>query len=397
MDAEYTGTQINQLRRKLGLTQKELAERLHVTDKAVSKWERGLNFPDLPLLEPLARELNTTPALLLGLEAADQKQTMEALTEIYEEKLEEAHGDMAVLGWGAVGSAILLALVYGLVQRDSVYAYYLLTGLILVLAHGGWYYLSRCGQLKPWGAGELGTFWGACVPLVIWLVYAWLTGGTLNVGFTALLTAVSMIFCQLHILQVMKPKFMQFLPLTVSGLFLLWRCLMGGPGLPEMLAPASCLAVLLVHGQQHPGFWKINWKSLGVVLCLLLLVLVVLCLLLAPELSRAYLNTNTDKLEAFAQSQLEEQTTDHYGPWEIRVLPELGLVQFLVSGSGLAPESTCEGFYYSAEGSHVCFPGFVPAEDYGSTAWFRDPNEDSDNWQQSTEITEHWFWFTEHY
>ena len=37
MDASYTGTQINQLRRELGLTQKELAERLHVTDKAVSK------------------------------------------------------------------------------------------------------------------------------------------------------------------------------------------------------------------------------------------------------------------------------------------------------------------------------------------------------------------------
>lgn len=41
-------------RRELGLTQKTLAERLHVTDKAVSKWERGLSFPDVTLLEPLA-------------------------------------------------------------------------------------------------------------------------------------------------------------------------------------------------------------------------------------------------------------------------------------------------------------------------------------------------------
>ena len=41
-------------RRELRLTQKALAERLHVTDKAVSKWERGLSFPDVTLLEPLA-------------------------------------------------------------------------------------------------------------------------------------------------------------------------------------------------------------------------------------------------------------------------------------------------------------------------------------------------------
>ena len=41
-------------RKGLGLTQRELAEKLHVTDKAVSKWERGLSYPDVTLLEPLA-------------------------------------------------------------------------------------------------------------------------------------------------------------------------------------------------------------------------------------------------------------------------------------------------------------------------------------------------------
>lgn len=397
MNAIYTGTQISRLRRELGLTQKELAEKLHVTDKAVSKWERGLNFPDLTLLEPLARELNTSPALLLGLEQADQKQTMDALTAISEAKLEEAHADMAVLAWGAVATALILALVYGLVNRDSVYAYYLITGLILVLANAGWYYLSRCGQLKSWGAGELGTFAGASMPLLIWLMYAWTTGDTLNTGITALLALIGAVFAQIHFLQVMRPKFMQFLPMTLSGLYLSWRALMGGPGLPELSAAAACLAVLLVHGRRHPGFWKINWKSLGVTLCLLLMVVLVLCLLCAPELSRAYLNTNAHKLEAFALAQLEAQTTDRYGPWEIWVCPELGLVKFSVSGSGLAPESTYEGFYYSAEGGHVCFPGFVLSEDYGATVWFRDPNTDSDNWQESVEIMDHWFWFTEHY
>lgn len=54
MDAAATGKRIAALRRQKGWTQKQLAEQLHVTDKAVSKWERGLNFPDLGLIEPLA-------------------------------------------------------------------------------------------------------------------------------------------------------------------------------------------------------------------------------------------------------------------------------------------------------------------------------------------------------
>ena len=54
MDAIKTGTLIAQARREKGMTQKELADRLHITDRAVSKWERGLCAPDLSTLEPLA-------------------------------------------------------------------------------------------------------------------------------------------------------------------------------------------------------------------------------------------------------------------------------------------------------------------------------------------------------
>lgn len=41
INAGATGKKIAELRKKKGLTQKELAERLYVTDKAISKWERG--------------------------------------------------------------------------------------------------------------------------------------------------------------------------------------------------------------------------------------------------------------------------------------------------------------------------------------------------------------------
>ena len=47
------------------MTQRELADRLHVTDKAVSKWETGKGFPDLKLLEPLAKALDVSLVELL--------------------------------------------------------------------------------------------------------------------------------------------------------------------------------------------------------------------------------------------------------------------------------------------------------------------------------------------
>ena len=57
MDNKKTGTLIAARRQELGLTQKQLAERLNVSDRAVSKWERGAGFPDVSLLEPLADAL----------------------------------------------------------------------------------------------------------------------------------------------------------------------------------------------------------------------------------------------------------------------------------------------------------------------------------------------------
>lgn len=57
------GSFLAQLRREKGMTQKELAACLYVSDKAVSKWERGLSVPDISLLVPLAEQLNVTVGL----------------------------------------------------------------------------------------------------------------------------------------------------------------------------------------------------------------------------------------------------------------------------------------------------------------------------------------------
>lgn len=58
MDAGKTGKFIAKKRKSMNMTQNELAKKLHITDKAVSKWERGLSFPNISILIPLAEILN---------------------------------------------------------------------------------------------------------------------------------------------------------------------------------------------------------------------------------------------------------------------------------------------------------------------------------------------------
>jgi len=65
MDQVRTGELIRQFRTKLGLTQKQLAERINVSDKAVSKWECGSGYPDVSLLTALSEVFGTDIQVLL--------------------------------------------------------------------------------------------------------------------------------------------------------------------------------------------------------------------------------------------------------------------------------------------------------------------------------------------
>ena len=60
-----TGVLIAQLRKERNLTQKQLADQLHISDRTISKWERGAGFPDVSLLEPLADALHCSVVSLL--------------------------------------------------------------------------------------------------------------------------------------------------------------------------------------------------------------------------------------------------------------------------------------------------------------------------------------------
>ena len=70
MATYITGTTIRALREKKGCTQRDLAQQIGVTDKAVSKWETGKGLPDITLVEPLSAALGVSVAELLSGECA---------------------------------------------------------------------------------------------------------------------------------------------------------------------------------------------------------------------------------------------------------------------------------------------------------------------------------------
>ena len=79
MDSKKTGIIISDARKKLKMTQKDLADKLYISSKAVSKWERGLCFPDISVLIPLTEILNISLYDLLRGEKVNKKEVEETI------------------------------------------------------------------------------------------------------------------------------------------------------------------------------------------------------------------------------------------------------------------------------------------------------------------------------
>lgn len=122
MNKERFGTFIAQRRRELGLTQRDLAQALHLTDKAVSKWERGLSYPDVTLLEPLAEKLELTVGELMAcrLEAAapeaEKEEPMETLMTISKDTVRRERRR----SWQRLAGVLVLVLVTAIVIGYSM-------------------------------------------------------------------------------------------------------------------------------------------------------------------------------------------------------------------------------------------------------------------------------------
>lgn len=85
MESKKTfGEYIRERRKELSMTQKEFAEKLYVTESAVSKWERGMSYPDITLLLDICAALDVTEHELLTSSVDTQKRAAERLAEKYQ-------------------------------------------------------------------------------------------------------------------------------------------------------------------------------------------------------------------------------------------------------------------------------------------------------------------------
>lgn len=130
MDAKATGALIAARRRALALSQVELAERLHVTDKAVSRWETGREMPGLDSLEPLAEVLDLSISELLSGKELTMEEMPKAAGGQIMESMKREH-TWRWLAWLAMAAVTALA-VWGVgvslqnqreqAERDAHYA-----------------------------------------------------------------------------------------------------------------------------------------------------------------------------------------------------------------------------------------------------------------------------------
>ncbi len=110
MDAKQIGAFIAETRKENNMTQAELAQRLNVTDKAVSRWETGKGFPDIATLEPLSKALGVELMELMSARRLPEPVPVPETEKPLSDTLSRAGGQIRRARRRAFLSALLLAL-----------------------------------------------------------------------------------------------------------------------------------------------------------------------------------------------------------------------------------------------------------------------------------------------
>lgn len=115
MDPIKTGRLICERRKALHMTQKELAKKLYITDKAISKWERGLSFPDISTLIPLTEILNLNLYDLLkgeSMNKEEMEQTLKNTIQYSTEEIKKTKRKYIRIGFVLFGTLLILFVMY---------------------------------------------------------------------------------------------------------------------------------------------------------------------------------------------------------------------------------------------------------------------------------------------
>lgn len=135
MDNKKFGDFIKKLRKEKQLTQKELGEKLNITDKAISKWERGLSFPDIAVLKDLAEFFEIDISELLNGERGkkqeiDIEKAIQEAIENYKnieekkkEKVQKVKKRIGVISIIIFVFALILQIVYLIIFKRHNYEY----------------------------------------------------------------------------------------------------------------------------------------------------------------------------------------------------------------------------------------------------------------------------------
>ena len=96
MENENIGKLISKIRKEKGMTQKDLADKLNVTDRAVSKWERGLSYPDTASLPALAEILGVSVDELMQCSSRTKEEGMAKARDIAKTALKAVAAAMGI-------------------------------------------------------------------------------------------------------------------------------------------------------------------------------------------------------------------------------------------------------------------------------------------------------------
>ena len=160
IDKSKFGAFISELRKAKGLTQKELAERLFISDKAISKWETGHSVPDITLLVPLSEILDVTVTELLechriekeaGVDVTQMDDVVKKVIHLSEEeKYNRPQIERKNIVFFILCVIISLLELFGLYQLEHVFYFVIpvFTGVIMAMFFGIYFCYMKAFDLK---------------------------------------------------------------------------------------------------------------------------------------------------------------------------------------------------------------------------------------------------------
>lgn len=123
MDAKKFGEFIAENRKQKGMTQTELAQKIYVTDKAVSRWERGKGFPDIHTIEPLADALGLTVLEIMQSKKLEDKNNYNDISKIMKSVIEiekeNKRQERTAIGL-AIFTIIIIAILFYQINRANL-------------------------------------------------------------------------------------------------------------------------------------------------------------------------------------------------------------------------------------------------------------------------------------